>query len=216
MPPDRFVHVHKTARTAAAAVAATLLIGACSSSTSKHSSAPTIPGPTTAPSASAAPTTLAPGSTVAPPTTAGGPQRCAPSSLKGSFTLAPGGGSAGHVEGQVVLTNVGAAVCTIFGYIGMQLLGASGAPLPTNVVRVPGTEKQVTLNPGASASVLAQFSSDVPGAGDSTTGTCQPVAKSTEITPPDETQHLVVPGPDSPVCQRGTIDIQPVTSGTGG
>jgi len=128
----------------------------------------------------------------------------------------PGGGSAGHVEGQVVLTNIGNTVCTMFGYIGMQLLGASGAPLPTNVVRVPGTEQEVTLNPGGSASVVAQFSSDVPGAGDSTTGTCQPVAKSTEITPPDETQHLVVPGPDSPVCQRGTIDIQPVRASSAG
>ena len=208
--------MHRTARTVTAAVAATLVIGACSSSPSNHSTPTTVAGATTAPVTSVAPTTVATGSTVAPPTTAGGPQRCAPSSLKGSFTLAPGGGSAGHVEAQVVLTNVGAAVCTMFGYIGMQLLDASGAPLPTNVVRVPGTEKLVMLRPGASASVIAQFSSDVPGAGDSTTGTCQPVAKSTEITPPDERQQLVVPGPDSPVCQRGTIDIQPVTPASSG
>jgi len=36
------------------------------------------------------------------------------------------------------------------------------------------------------------------------------------MAPPDETQQLVVPGPDSPVCQRGTIDIQPVEASSAG
>ena len=112
------------------------------------------------------------------------------------------------------LTNDATSACTMSGYIGMQLLGSSGALLPTNVVRVPGNEQVVTLAPGASAVVIAQFSSDMSGAGDSTTGPCQPVATSTRVTPPDDTQYLVVPGPNSSVCQRGTINIQPVgTSG---
>jgi len=103
----------------------------------------------------------------------------------------------------------------MFGYVGMQLLDSSGAPLPTNVVRVPGTEQDVTVAPGASASALAQFSPDVSSNGDSPTPPCQPEATKTEVTPPDDTQFLVVPGPNSSVCGGGTIQIQPLEAYTG-
>jgi hypothetical protein len=200
----------------AAVAAAGLLTAGCSSSPAKRSGSPTAPS-SSAPAATSVPSTTTAGnsSTSAPPTTAGGPGRCAPASLKGSFTLVPGGASAGHVEAQIVLTNTGTSPCHMFGYIGMQLLDASGVALPTDVVRVPGAEQEVTLGPGASAVSYAQFSSTVPGAGDSQTGTCQPVAKSTEVTPPDDTQFLVVPGPNSPVCERGTIQVQPVQASAG-
>lgn len=200
------------AKVVAAAAAAAFVVAACSSSHPKALSSPTVPSLTTvAPATSVgAPTTGNPASTVVTPTTAGGPGKCTPATLKGSFAQVPGGESAGHVEAQVALTNTGGSVCTMFGYIGMQLLDASGRHLPTNVVRVPGAEQAVTLRPGASATVLAQYSADVRGAGDSTSGTCQPVAATTEVTPPDDTQSLVVQGPGTPVCQGGTIDVQPV------
>lgn len=193
------------------AILAGIFLVACTSSpprrgatvTSSTAAGPT--GPTLGPG-----TAVTNGSTSAPSTTAGGPGRCEPGSLKGAFTLVPGGASAGHVVAQIMLTNDGASACTMSGYIGMQLLGSSGALLPTNVVRVPGNEQVVALPPGASAVVIAQFSPDMPGAGDATSGPCQPVATSTRVTPPDDTQYLVVPGPNSSVCQRGTINIQPV------
>ena len=133
--------------------------------------------------------------------------------LKGSFSVIPGSASAGHVEARVVLTNSSSVACRAFGYVGMQLLSASGGPLPTNVVRQPGTTQTITLSPGQSASAVAQFSPDIAGQGDSTTGNCQPVAQSSEITPPNDTRFFVVQGPGQPVCERGTIDLRPLQPG---
>jgi hypothetical protein len=117
------------------------------------------------------------------------------------------------LEARVVLTNTSGSPCRTFGYVGMQLLDANGAPLPTNVVRQPGTIAQITLNPGQSASAVSQFSPDVAGQGDSTTGTCQPVAQKTELTPPNDTRFIVVPGPGQSVCERGTINLRPLQPG---
>ena len=111
------------------------------------------------------------------------------------------------------MTNSSSATCRTFGYVGMQLLDSGGALLPTNVVRQPGTTQTITLNAGQSASAVTQFSPDVPGQGDSTTGNCQPVAQSTRITPPNDTSFFVVQGPGQPVCERGTIDLRPLQPG---
>ncbi|HEX4862464.1 MAG TPA: DUF4232 domain-containing protein [Acidimicrobiales bacterium] len=138
---------------------------------------------------------------------------CTVENLKGSYAVIPGSASAGHVEARVVLTNSSSAACRTFGYVGMQLLDANGAPLPTNVVRQPGTIQQITLGPGQSASAVSQFSPDIAGQGDSTTGNCQPVAASTELTPPNDTRFVIVQGPGNPVCERGTIDLRPLQPG---
>lgn len=191
-------------------VAAALVLAAGCSSTHRKPSAATTSTTSTSLAPATSSTSSGSTSTSAPPTSASGPGRCQPASLKGTFSIAPGGSSAGHVGAQLTLTNSGTAACHLAGYVGMQLLDSSGGSLPTNVVRVPGTVADVLLAPGASAIAIAQFSATVPGQGDSQTGSCQPVAKNTEITPPDDTTFLVVPGPNSPVCQRGTIDIQPL------
>ena len=194
-------------------VAAALpLTAGCSSTHSKPRSTSTTSTTSTSIPVTSSPPSSGSTSTAAPPTSAQGPGRCQPSSLKGSFSILPGGSSAGHVAAQLTLTNSGTAACHVAGYVGMQLLDSSGSPLPTNVVRVPGTKQDLLLAPGESAVAVAQFSATVPGQGDSQTGSCQPVAKNTEVTPPDDTAFLVVPGPNSPVCQRGTIDIQPLQS----
>jgi hypothetical protein len=112
-----------------------------------------------------------------------------------------------------VLTNTSASSCTTFGYVGLLLLGASDTPLPTHVVRVPGSQGAITLAPGASASAVTRFSPDIPGPGDSQSGTCQPVAQGTEITPPNDTHFVIAPGLDSSVCSLGTIDLNPLVAG---
>jgi hypothetical protein len=136
------------------------------------------------------------------------------SELGGSFALVPGSAGAGQIYGLVVLTNTSQTPCTTFGYVGMLLRGSGGVALPTDVVRGPGTEPLITLTPGASASAVAHFSPDVPGPGDSQTGSCQPVATTTEITPPNDTNHIIVAGPNSSVCEQGTMQLQPLRAGT--
>jgi hypothetical protein len=201
------------------ALSAVLLAGACGGS-SKPATSPTTTASTTATTSAVTPTTT-PSTTAAPPTTAAaatttttpGVARCVASKLKGSFLVIPGSAGAGHVEARVVLTNISSAPCTTFGYVGMQLLGASDTPLPTHVVRSPGSEPAITLAPGGSASATARFSPDIPGPGDAPSGACQPVAQGTEITPPNDTHFVVAPGLMSSVCSQGTIDLNPLQAG---
>ena len=195
-------------------VALTVTATSCSSSHPK-SAGTTVP--TTAPLSAPTTSSTGPGSTAststAAPTTSGGPTTCTVENLKGSFSVIPGSASAGHLEARVVLTNSSSVTCRTFGYVGMQLLDANGAPLPTNVVRQPGTVQQITLSPGQSASAVSQFSPDIAGQGDSTTGSCQPVAATTEVTPPNDTRFMVVQGPGQSVCERGTVDLRPLQPG---
>ena len=212
------------AATTAVALSAAALLGACGSS-SKPAATPTSvttvasTPPTSASTTSGPPTTaVAAGTSTtsgATTTTTTRPAivACVASLLKGSFLIIPGSSGAGHVEARVVLTNVSSRTCTTFGYVGMQLLGASDTPLPTHVVRSPGPEPHLTLGPGSAASALARFSPDIPGPGDATSGACQPVAQGTEITPPDDTHFLVASGLNSSVCSRGTIDLNPLVAG---
>jgi hypothetical protein len=115
----------------------------------------------------------------------------------------------------VVFTNTGAQPCTMLGYIGMQLLGASNAKIPTNVVRVPGVPVNlVTLPPGGKSSSALQWGA-IPGPGEPTTGPCEPDPQQVQITPPNETHQLVVPWSGGPVCEQGTINAKPVQLGAG-
>jgi hypothetical protein len=96
----------------------------------------------------------------------------------------------------------------------MQLLSATGASLPTNVVRDPAVPPAIlTVAPGAAVSAVARFSPDIPGPGDSQTGVCQPMATRTLVIAPNDTAQLSVPGPQSSVCEQGTIDVRALQSG---
>jgi hypothetical protein len=188
-------------------------VAACSSSAHPKSSTTTLAPATIGPGTtqSVASSTSLSSSTSTP--SAQAVALCTVENLKGSYSVIPGSASAGHIEARVVLTNSSSSACRTFGYVGMQLLDSNGAPVPTDVVRQPGTIQQITLNPGQSASAVSQFSPDIAGQGDSTSGNCQPVAQSTEVTPPNDTRFMVVPGPGQPVCERGTIDMRPLQPG---
>ena len=176
---------------------------------------PAVPATTALPSRTAIPSSAAPATTAAPTTAAAESTMCVASELRGSFREIPASASAGHVEARLVLTNASASPCRTYGYAGMRLLDAAGRSLPTNVVREPGAEETVLLAPGASTPAAGRFSPDIAGPGDSSTGPCQPVAVRTEVTPPDDTQQLVVPGPGVPVCEKGTLDLSPPQVGAG-
>jgi len=110
---------------------------------------------------------------------------------------------------MIKLTNSSAAMCTIFGYGGMQLTDSASSPVPTRLTRVnPPAPHRVTLAPGASAVSQLHWTA-VPGTGEPATGACESSATFAQVTPPDETASLPVPWTMGPVCQRGAIDQQP-------
>jgi hypothetical protein len=146
-------------------------------------------------------------------TGAPGLPRCHTSDVSGRFAAIPGSAGAGNITYDVVLINTSSHTCTVYGHPGMLLLDTHHVPLPTHVEWGTTTPNRViTLAPGHSAAASARFSPDVPGTGDNTASssgtTCEPTAHYTEITPPDETTHLVVAvGPPTPVCERGTMSV---------
>ncbi len=140
--------------------------------------------------------------------------RCRTSALSAQPFALAGGGAAGSRGGAFGLTNRGTVTCTLFGYPGMQLLGANGQPLPTTVIRgqyevvdaVP--EQTVTLAPGAQARFYFMYS-DTLGGG--YPAVC-PTASTVEVTPPGAYNHLVVATNIAP-CE-GHIWVSPVTAST--
>lgn len=137
------------------------------------------------------------------------PARCAVPQLSGS--LKAGSPGAGQRFATLTLKNRSSKRCSLFGYPGGQLLSASGADIPTNVVRDHSrTPKTVVLNPGRSASTLLQWGA-IAGSGDAQRGRCQPNPARIEVTPPNATNHLVLRWTFGSVCQRGRIVVRPMS-----
>jgi hypothetical protein len=123
--------------------------------------------------------------------------------------------AAGHRYADLVLTNSSSQTCQTFGYPGMQLLTSAGSPVPTNMVRLrPVTPLLITLHPGESAWTMLRWSV-IPGPGESQTSACEATPSTAWVTPPDETTHLTVSWTMGMVCERGTIDVNPLARGTG-
>jgi hypothetical protein len=160
--------------------------------------------PTTTTSSST--TTTAP----APSTTAGGPPTCATSQL--AATISEPDAGAGQRNAFVTFTNNGSAPCTMFGYIGLQLLDAQGDDVPTDVVRSAGPEALVTLDPGGQAYTTLQWGVIASG-NEPDDGPCEPDPAEIEITSPNETTSLVQPWDNGPVCAEGEINTVPVVAG---
>jgi hypothetical protein len=135
------------------------------------------------------------------------PPRCTVSQLRVRQTSS--NGAAGSIGLTFAFTNVSSTTCSLFGYPGMQMLAASGGPLPTTVVRKPSVvvpsvpERTVVLAPHAIASFYAGYS-------DVSADSC-PQASRLEVTPPNAYDHLVIPTTIAP-C-RGTINVSPVFAG---
>lgn len=207
----------------ALALAATALgLAACSGKT-VTSSAPTsttqpttATGGTTATGTGGAPTTLSAGTPTA--ATASGTPRCSVADL--SARAGQSNGATGHIGQVITLTNTSDVTCTLHGYPGLQMLGASGQALATNVLRTPSVVVQaenpttVTLAPRQQGSFLLGYA-DQTGYGNRT---C-PASVNLEVTPPNAHDHLVIPdqisayGPSADQC--GTINVSPIYPGSG-
>jgi hypothetical protein len=157
-------------------------------------------------------TTTTPTTSAATTSTTPRNDTCLVGQLSAAITNANAG--AGQREATVVFANTGSQSCTMFGYIGMQLLGTGGASIPTNVVRTPGSPTLVTVAPGAKASAALQWGA-IAGSGEPTNGPCEPEPQQVQITPPNETHQLVVAWTGGPVCEQGTINTKPVQLGAG-
>ncbi len=177
--------------------------GSSSPTTSTHST--TSPGPATT-----KPTTSTTGGS---PTTSSGTARCATAALQGS--VVGSSGAAGTIETTVALKSTAAAACILGGYPGLQLLGPSGSPLPTKVVRGGSygfttiAPTIVTLAQGQSAYFNIGYS-DVPVGNE----TSCPSSGALEVTPPNAFDHLLLTVTLSP-CGGGTLVVSPVFSATG-
>jgi hypothetical protein len=104
-----------------------------------------------------------------------------------------------------VVTNTGAKPCTLYGYGGLQLLGADGKPLPTTALRdEPPTPTLVVLAPGGHAAKLLHWGV-VPTGSEPADQPCEPTPATLSIIPPDETQPFTVGWNLGPVCAAGTV-----------
>ena len=140
---------------------------------------------------------------------------CAGGSLSGSFEGVPGSAGAGQIVYRLTVTNTGPAACFVSGIPQVQLLGTTGSALPTSASAAqPGiaTAARISLQHGKSATADAQFSPDVNGTGDSTTGQCQPTATVLRVTAPGGGTLDAPIEPPTPVCERGSLHFKVFTA----
>jgi len=155
-------------------------------------------------------TTLAPASA----TTTPGAQldRCHTAGLALSALGGPSAG-AGNVYREFGLTNRTGTACSVYGYVGMALIDASGNQLPTRVVRDTGGQffpfahvGQYRVQQGATAPFWVHWEDVVV----STQPACTTSA-GLIVTPPDETTQLRLDGVQAMACNGGELDVSPVT-----
>jgi hypothetical protein len=129
-------------------------------------------------------------------------------------------GAAGTIVDTFRVANKGTAPCTVYGFVGMQMLDAAGRSLPTKVVRNGGIfstqagPSSFVLQPATAATFQAAWS-DVPHGSETT---CPPAAQ-LEVTPPDEFDHVVIPvagGWSLAPCGGGEIDVTPIRAAGAG
>jgi Protein of unknown function (DUF4232) len=174
------------------------LLTACGSG--HPAAAPTVTVTTTAPPATQ-PTSPAPPATPVSTTTPvapAGPGTCPAAALKAS--LGQGQGAAGTLYQVIVLTNVSASACTLYGYPGVSFVTSSGGA----VIGAPASRNPliadtlVTLQPGQSASALTGIADT--GALPATA--CKPGSASLlQIYPPGDRSALLLPY-RAQVCTR--------------
>jgi len=129
-----------------------------------------------------------------------------------SGAVANSSGAAGTITAAIQVTNVGVAPCGLRGYPVLQLLSASGSPLPTQTIRgqtqFPASAANAPpslqrLTPQGAVTFQLQYS-DVP------TGTETTCPQATSI-------NVYVPASSAPVrvaemlspCSGGTVHVSP-------
>ena len=130
---------------------------------------------------------------------------CSGTQLAATFNLIPGSAGAGQIAYVLTVKNSSRSVCSLHGSPAGMLLGSNGAALPTHVKATGGGGRRILLPPGASATAQARFSPDVPGTGDSQTGTCQPQAHTFQLSAEGGGVTEAAIKPPTSVCEQGTL-----------
>jgi Protein of unknown function (DUF4232) len=155
-------------------------------------------------------TTTAPTST----TTPANASACKANELSGTFAVVEGSAGAGQISYRLTLKNTGSSPCSVSGIPQVQLVGTTGAALPTSPSAEPGQGPgaKVVLQPGDSASAEARFSPDVTGTGDNQSGQCQPTATVLRVTASGGGTLDAPVQPPTPVCERGSLHFRPFSA----
>jgi hypothetical protein len=129
---------------------------------------------------------------------------CTGTQLAATFALVPGSAGAGQIAYMLTVKNSSPSTCSVRGAPAGTLLSSNGSALPTHV-RATGGKRQVVLPPGASAIAQARFSPDVPGTGDSQSGSCQPQAHTFQLSAEGGGVTEAAIKPPTSVCEQGTL-----------
>jgi Domain of unknown function (DUF4232) len=119
-------------------------------------------------------------------------------------------GAAGTIEVTFALTNTSPSQCVLWGYPGALMLSSTGSALETTVVRggdlsfLDIEKTTVTVRSEGSAYFNLGYT-DVPTGGETS---CSKAA-SLEVTPPNDTEQLVV-AVALDACDAGKLSVSPV------
>ncbi|MCW2671434.1 MAG: hypothetical protein JWP14_23 [Frankiales bacterium] len=203
-----------TTRTALAALAAPLLLAACSGGAGLAGSSTTAPSdsPSTgtgmSPAANPSPTG-SPSPTTA--TVAAGPAPCPYSAMR--MTSRSAGGAAGSVLVDLILTNTSSATCTVTGYPGLSwVAGADGHQVGSAATRTGEPYQTVALAAGGATVSHARFAR----AANYPANRCSPVpAAGFRVYPPGQTRADFVPYPDTACSstQVSQLEVRPFGAG---
>jgi uncharacterized protein DUF4232 len=144
---------------------------------------------------------------------------CRGGNLTGTFGVVLGSPGAGSISYDLRVRNRSAASCYVSGIPRLQLLGKSGTPLPTKVIRVSAgrpVPARLVLRPGAYAAATARFSPDIPGPGEPQRGRCEPLTYNVRVTPASNGSLVVPAKPPTSVCEHGTIQLTVLVAGRHG
>lgn len=189
-----------------AAAAAALLLAGCGTGTPQSQTASTPASSAAASSASqpassgaaAGPATSTPASAAPAPA---GPALCKAAGLTAT-TDSTGGGAAGSVYMQLLLTNSGSESCVLLGFAGVSLTdGADGAPIGAAAARDSTPATEVLLEPGQVGAATLRYTQArnypdctvVPAAG-------------FRIYPPEDTASLFIAQPRD-ACSNAGINL---------
>jgi hypothetical protein len=139
-------------------------------------------------------------------------QPCSSSHLK--LSLGIGQGTAGTSYQVLVLTNIGSAACTLFGYPGVSFVDSTGAIIGLPSSRDHGRVRTIRLPAGGAANALSRQ----PDPGNFSPSACQmKTADRVRVFPPGQTVALFAHDA-VPVCSTATgrTGIGPMLAGTGG
>ncbi|WP_199430521.1 DUF4232 domain-containing protein [Qaidamihabitans albus] len=130
---------------------------------------------------------------------------CAAAMLDGDVSRVESAAGKRHATLRIV--NTGLTECALRGYGNLQLVGAEGEQLPTNLRRT-GEPAQVVLQPGERAVQDLRWSAPA-GQGGPADERCVPAPAAVMVTPPSDTETLRVSWPAGAVCDHGRIELTP-------